>query len=123
MARFGEGGGGGTWDGAAWGCQLLVYPGAWLRPSQLAASLVLWATSAPTRWQHRSLPSSTPASTLMHTNCFCSHAHSDLNAGAFNTTTGPLHWELLQKARAVDNLLFVATCSPARNPQSTYQVS
>lgn len=29
-------------------------------------------------------------------------------------TTGPAHWELLQKARAVDNQLFVATCSPAR---------
>ena len=43
-------------------------------------------------------------------------------AGAFNTTTGPLHWELLQRARAVDNQLFVATCSPARNPESGYQV-
>lgn len=41
--------------------------------------------------------------------------------GAFNTTTGPVHWELLQKARAVDNQLFVATCSPARNPDSSYQ--
>lgn len=35
--------------------------------------------------------------------------------GAFNMTTGPLHWELLQRARAVDNQLFVLTCSPARN--------
>ena len=42
--------------------------------------------------------------------------------GAFNTTTGPLHWELLQRARAVDNQLFVASCSPARNPTSGYQV-
>jgi len=41
--------------------------------------------------------------------------------GAFNTKTGPAHWELLQRARAVDNQLFVATCSPARNPESTYQ--
>lgn len=41
--------------------------------------------------------------------------------GAFNTVTGPLHWELLQRARAVDNQCFVATCSPARNPDSTYQ--
>jgi len=36
--------------------------------------------------------------------------------GAFNTVTGPLHWELLQRARAVDNQLFVLTCSPARAP-------
>ena len=35
-------------------------------------------------------------------------------------TTGPAHWELLQKARAVDNQLFVATCSPARNEGSSY---
>jgi omega-amidase len=35
--------------------------------------------------------------------------------GAFNTVTGPLHWELLQRARAVDNQLFVLTCSPARD--------
>ena len=35
--------------------------------------------------------------------------------GAFNTTTGPLHWELLGRARAVDNQIYVALCSPARN--------
>jgi len=44
-----------------------------------------------------------------------------LYPGAFNTTTGPKHWELLQRARAVDNQLFVLTCSPARNPESKYQ--
>ena len=27
----------------------------------------------------------------------------------------PLHWELLQRARAVDNQLFFAACSPARS--------
>jgi len=41
--------------------------------------------------------------------------------GAFNTTTGPLHWELLLKARALDNQVFVAAVSPARNPESKYQ--
>lgn len=41
--------------------------------------------------------------------------------GAFNTTTGPLHWSLLQQARALDNQIFVAAVSPARNPESTYQ--
>lgn len=38
--------------------------------------------------------------------------------GAFNTTTGPLHWHLLSRARAVDNQLYVAMCSPAR--ESTF---
>ncbi|GAA6000075.1 hypothetical protein JCM10207_006039 [Rhodosporidiobolus poonsookiae] len=33
---------------------------------------------------------------------------------AFNLTTGPLHWDLLQRARAVDNQMYVAMCSPAR---------
>lgn len=35
--------------------------------------------------------------------------------GAFNMTTGPAHWELLQKARAIDNQCFVLTASPARS--------
>jgi omega-amidase len=38
--------------------------------------------------------------------------------GAFNMVTGPAHWELLQRARAVDNQLFVAACSPARDETS-----
>lgn len=41
--------------------------------------------------------------------------------GAFNTVTGPMHWELLQRGRAVDNQCWVATASPARNPASDYQ--
>ncbi|EIM22037.1 carbon-nitrogen hydrolase [Wallemia mellicola CBS 633.66] len=40
--------------------------------------------------------------------------------GAFNTTTGPLHWELLQRARAVDNQFYVAMCSPARDETAEY---
>lgn len=35
--------------------------------------------------------------------------------GAFNMTTGPAHWELLLRARALDNQVFVAACSPSRN--------
>lgn len=40
--------------------------------------------------------------------------------GAFNMTTGPLHWELLQRARAVDNQLCVLTCSPTRSEDGPY---
>jgi omega-amidase len=34
-------------------------------------------------------------------------------------TTGPVHWELLAKARAVDNQCYVAVCSPARDESGT----
>jgi omega-amidase len=47
-------------------------------------------------------------------------AHIICYPGAFNMTTGPLHWELLQKARAVDNQIFVVTCSPARDTSAGY---
>ncbi|MFZ5990051.1 MAG: carbon-nitrogen hydrolase family protein [Bacillota bacterium] len=39
---------------------------------------------------------------------------------AFNMTTGPLHWELLMRARAVDNQVFMAAVSPARNVKASY---
>ncbi|CAN4076733.1 unnamed protein product [Withania somnifera] len=47
-------------------------------------------------------------------------AHLICYPGAFNMTTGPLHWELLQRARAVDNQLYVATCAPARDASGGY---
>ena len=37
--------------------------------------------------------------------------------GAFNLTTGPAHWELLMRVRALDNQVYVAACSPARDTQ------
>uniref|UniRef100_A0A2K6T0M9 Omega-amidase NIT2 n=1 Tax=Saimiri boliviensis boliviensis TaxID=39432 RepID=A0A2K6T0M9_SAIBB len=40
--------------------------------------------------------------------------------GAFNLTTGPAHWELLQRGRAVDNQVYVATASPARDDEASY---
>lgn len=33
---------------------------------------------------------------------------------------GPAHWEILARGRAVDNQLYVATPSPARDEQSGY---
>lgn len=41
--------------------------------------------------------------------------------GAFNTTTGPMHWSLQARARAVDNQVYVALCSPARDVTASYQ--
>eukprot|EP01001_Neometanema_parovale_P009021 NODE_5271_length_963_cov_29.020238_g5056_i0.p1 GENE.NODE_5271_length_963_cov_29.020238_g5056_i0~~NODE_5271_length_963_cov_29.020238_g5056_i0.p1 ORF type:complete len:285 (-),score=52.02 NODE_5271_length_963_cov_29.020238_g5056_i0:54-908(-) len=38
--------------------------------------------------------------------------------GAFNMVTGPVHWELAARARAVDAQQFVVLCSPARDEQS-----
>jgi len=39
---------------------------------------------------------------------------------AFNMTTGPLHWELLFRARAVDNQVFTVGVAPARNDNASY---
>lgn len=79
------------------GVQLIVYPGAAVRLSR-----------RPLQHGYASMHASPGAE--------CSVA-----PGAFNTTTGPAHWELLQRAQAVNNQLFVATCSPARDPDFSYQ--
>lgn len=39
---------------------------------------------------------------------------------AFNMTTGPAHWETLFKSRALDNQLYIAGISPARNTNYSY---
>ena len=39
---------------------------------------------------------------------------------AFNMTTGPAHWELLLRQRAVDNQCFTVGVSPARNEHASY---
>lgn len=43
-----------------------------------------------------------------------------LYPGAFNLTTGELHWELQARARAMDNQVYVGLCSPARDMQADY---
>ncbi len=40
---------------------------------------------------------------------------------AFNMTTGPRHWELLFRSRAVDYQVFTAGCASARDKDSSYQ--
>ena len=39
---------------------------------------------------------------------------------AFNMTTGPLHWELLFRLRAVDNQLYTVGAAPARDESGVY---
>ena len=40
---------------------------------------------------------------------------------AFNMTTGPAHWELLFRQRAVDNQVYTVGVAPARDPAASYQ--
>lgn len=39
---------------------------------------------------------------------------------AFNMTTGPAHWELTFRARALDNQIYMLGCAPARDTQVGY---
>jgi len=39
---------------------------------------------------------------------------------AFNMTTGPAHWDLLARMRALDNQVYFAAASPARNLEASY---
>ena len=39
---------------------------------------------------------------------------------AFNMTTGPAHWELTFRARALDNQIYMLGCAPSRNVQAGY---
>ena len=43
-----------------------------------------------------------------------------LYPGAFNMTTGALHWSLQARARAMDNQVYVGVCSPARDMTASY---
>ena len=40
--------------------------------------------------------------------------------GAFNMTTGPAHWEILFRTRAVDNQVFMVGTAPARDVDNFY---
>lgn len=39
---------------------------------------------------------------------------------AFNMTTGPAHWELTFRTRALDNQIYMLGCAPARDTQAGY---
>lgn len=40
--------------------------------------------------------------------------------GAFNMVTGPAHWEILMRTRALDNQVYLAAASPARDTAASY---
>lgn len=40
--------------------------------------------------------------------------------GAFNMTTGPAHWEILFRTRALDNQVYTVGVAPARNHKASY---
>ena len=40
---------------------------------------------------------------------------------AFNLTTGPAHWEILFRSRAIDNQVYTVGVAPARDPNASYQ--
>lgn len=40
---------------------------------------------------------------------------------AFNNITGPAHWHIMFRARAVENQVYIAAASPARNNNSKYK--
>ena len=56
----------------------------------------------------------------MHSELAKAGAHIIFLPGAFNMTTGPAHWELLIRSRALDNQIYFAACSPARNQSLSY---
>ena len=39
---------------------------------------------------------------------------------SFNMTTGPAHWHLMFRSRAVDNQIYTIGCSPASDYNSSY---
>ena len=39
---------------------------------------------------------------------------------SFNMTTGPAHWDITMRVRAMDNQIFFAACAPARCEESSY---
>lgn len=49
-------------------------------------------------------------------------AHLICYPGAFNMSSGAALWELEQRTRAVDNQLYVASCSPSRDSASSYMI-
>ena len=52
--------------------------------------------------------------------CALSGAQVLFIPAAFNMTTGPAHWELTLRARALDNQIFTVACAPSRDLNASY---
>jgi predicted amidohydrolase len=48
-------------------------------------------------------------------------AHIVVVPASFSLETGEAHWDIIMKARAVDEQIYVAACSPARDADAPYQ--
>jgi omega-amidase len=48
-------------------------------------------------------------------------AHLMVLPAAFSMTTGAVHWDILLKGRALDNQVYMAACSPARDTEAKYR--
>ncbi|CAG8440544.1 6147_t:CDS:10 [Scutellospora calospora] len=77
----------------------------------------LFDIDIPGKMTFKESDSISPGNSLTH---FDTRCIAMFYPGAFNMTTGPLYWELLQKARALDNQFYVVTCSPARDTNASY---
>ncbi|MDR3072560.1 MAG: carbon-nitrogen hydrolase family protein [Clostridiales Family XIII bacterium] len=47
--------------------------------------------------------------------------HLVILPASFSLTTGPVHWDLLMRSRALDNQIYFAACSPARDVTQKYR--
>ena len=53
--------------------------------------------------------------------CALNGAEILLVPAAFNTITGPAHWHVLMRTRAIENQVFVVAASQARNNDANYR--
>ena len=47
-------------------------------------------------------------------------AKAIITPAAFNMTTGPLHWEIIFRSRAIDNQVYTIGCAPSRDNSASY---
>ena len=48
-------------------------------------------------------------------------AHLIVLPASFSLTTGAVHWDILMKSRAMEDQVYFAACSPARDPEAEFK--